>query len=105
METISDPENYRKMSEPFESADEANTALKQFMDVVRELRQKYRIAEVLTVVSVNVKYKDGEGKAISFGFNGNYMEAESMAAYAYGDLAANRRAYMNKLAKGGTREL
>lgn len=100
MEHITDPENYRKMSEPFASADEANAALKEFMAGVRELRKKHRIADVLTVVAVNAKYESGEGRAITHGFNGNSQNAEGMAAYAYGQESADRREWMNRLMSG-----
>ena len=100
MKPIKDPENYRKMSAPFASVDEAQASLKSFMIGVHELRQKHRIADVLTVSSVNVKYEEGEGRAIIHGFSGDSANAEGMAAYAYGQESAQKRELMSRILSG-----
>lgn len=96
-----DPQNYREMSVPFFGPEAANLALEAFYDDVRAARQKHRIADVLTVVSVNVIYDEGgEGAALSHSHNGDPMKAESMAAYVFGREQADRKAWLNKLVAG-----
>lgn len=45
------PELYARMSEPYDSAEQAQVALAVFMEGVAELRQKHRIAEVAIVAA------------------------------------------------------
>lgn len=101
-ERIEDPKLYRKLSEPFNGADEANAALLAFLTEMRELRTKHRIAEVTFAVAVNVDYggEDGESSGMSVGHFGDESKAEVMAAYALGHFAAEHREMVNKAASG-----
>ena len=53
-----DPENYYKLSEPFESSDACNEALTKFHEELSELRKKYKIRDLLVVTYGSVKYED-----------------------------------------------
>ena len=97
MNTINDPENYRKLLEPFATPEAANIALIAFYDEVRAARNKHRIPDVLVVASMNVAYDSGEGRAISRKYDGDISREESMAAYAYGAAGAERREKHNLL--------
>ena len=97
---INDPANYRELSAPFTSIGVANAALKAFFDDVRAARQKHRIADVLTVVSVNVAYDSGEGTAMSHSTNGDVLKAQALAAYAYGVEQSESRERMARLVAG-----
>jgi hypothetical protein len=100
MERIIDQKNYRRVSEPFVNAEQANAAIELFYKEVRELRNKHRIADVLVVCCVNVSYAEGEGQAMSRSHHGDPLKAEALAAYAYGAEQAERRRMMNLLLKG-----
>ena len=96
-----DPENYYKLSEPFESSDACNEALTKFHEELSELRKKYKIRDLLVVTYGSVKYEDG--KVSDFmqhsGF-GNSINQLPMSAYAYGQLQAENRERMNHLIAG-----
>lgn len=101
--TNNDPELYRQLSAPFDTAEEANTALVAFYADVRAARIKHRMPDALVIVAVNVRYQDDAtqvGRAISHCHNGNQSEAEGLAAYAYGQLAAEHREEINKAIAG-----
>jgi len=100
-EIINDPENYRKMCEPFASANEANAALEAFFADVRAARKKHRIANVLMVAELRVNYPEtGEGSAMVHGFNGDVLMAVPLAAFAYGKTQEEQRQLINNLAAG-----
>lgn len=96
-----DPENYHKMSEPHESSDKANEALKLFYDKVSEARNECKMADVLIVVKDSVKYSDGKiGGFLHQMQFGNQSNGVSMAAYAYGQLQYEEKELINKLLSG-----
>lgn len=98
---ISDPENYYKMSEPFESADACNKALEGFYDEVSEIRKKYKIRDVLIITSGTVKYEDGEASEyIQCSGFGSQLRQESMAAYAFGQTQSEHRELINNIMSG-----
>lgn len=46
-----DPERYERLSRPFETEEDMNKAFAGFFRELGELREKYKIADVLTVVA------------------------------------------------------
>lgn len=94
------PERYRRLSEPFANRDIANESLEAFFKELGELREKHRIADVLVVVCVNVRYGETEGAAMCHASFGDPLKPESMAAYAYGCEKAASEAMVNKLLSG-----
>lgn len=99
-ERTKDPENYRRMSEPFEGPEAANKALKDFFTELGDLRKKHRIADCLTVVSINVKYEDGEEGSAMLRFSfGDPLKPVSLAAWLYGREQADHREMINKMLK------
>ena len=94
----SDPENYYKMSEPFESADACNDALAAFYEGIGELRKKHRIRDVLIVTYGSVRYEGGKlGDFMQHSTFGNQMNEVPMAAYVFGQTQASARERINKL--------
>lgn len=51
-ERIIDEDLYRRMAEPYESAEAAAAALEAFRDGVRKLREEHRIPETVCVAAV-----------------------------------------------------
>lgn len=97
-----DPENYHKMSEPHDGADNANKALKGFYEKVEAARKEFKIADILVVTKDSVRYSNGEiGQFMQHSQFGNQMNGTSMAAYAYGQLQSEQRELLNKLVAGG----
>ena len=96
-----DPDNYYKMSEPFEGADACNEAISKFYEELGELRKKYKIRDVLIVTYGSVKYTDGKiGDFMQHSGFGNSINQLPMSAYAYGQLQAENRELMNNLISG-----
>jgi len=95
-----DPENYLKMSEPFETPNIANKALQDFHEEVNVLRKKYKIPDLLIVIKGEVKYPDGQiGGFMNHSSYGMELNVEPMAAYAYGKASAEHRELINKFLK------
>lgn len=94
---LHDPANYREMSRPFASAEEAEAALAAFWDGLYELRNKCRLGDVLTVVGVNAITTDGEGRMIAILHAGDQSNAEGLAAYAFGQEQARRQERISEL--------
>ena len=61
--TINDPGLYRRMCEPFKSGDEANEHVEAFFGSVRELRERFKITDVVLVAQIS--FKDGEAEKIA----------------------------------------
>lgn len=96
-----DPENYLKMSEPFETIDSANEALANFFEEISEIRKKHKVADVLIVCKGSVKYEDGEiGDFINFSHYGNSLNQLPMAAFVYGQTSQDQKEMVNKLLAG-----
>lgn len=91
-----DPRTYREMSEPFPDQEMAQAAVDGFCKEMRELRRKYRIADILCVMSVNVMMEfpnDPEKQELPImvlSSHGDATHAERMAAYAMGSTERDR---------------
>lgn len=93
-----DPENYYKMSAPFESADACNEAIAKFHEELAELRKKHKIRDVLTVLYGSVRYEDGKvAEFMQHSTLGSTANAPLMAAYVFGQEQAISRERINKL--------
>jgi flagellar basal body L-ring protein FlgH len=100
-EIKNDPENYRKMREPFENLEKANEAIENFYDELFEIRKKYNISDILIVIKDSCKYADGKiGTFMQCLQYGNSLNGKQLAAYAYGQMQANDREMINKLLAG-----
>jgi hypothetical protein len=89
---IDDKNNYLAMSAPFANAGEADKAISAFSDELYVLRNKYRIRDVHTIVSVSIVGDGGKtGDIITHGHFGDTLHSESMCAWAYGNAAAERQ--------------
>lgn len=97
MTRTDNPGLYRKMSEPFSGADEANAAVKAFFDDVEAAREKHRIADVVVGVNIKVIYNDGEeGIGGSMMNLGDIMQAQLIAAMLLGQYQAECRQMIAK---------
>lgn len=85
----SDPANYRKMSEPFKTAEEVNDALTGFYEAVEEARKQFRIADVHVIVKANYITSSGsEAAGMTNAHYGNTLESAPMCAWALGQAQA-----------------
>lgn len=89
------------MEHVFENADSANEAISGFFKAVTEAREKFKIGQVLVGVMIEVQY-DGQptGTAMTSHRLGSQFKDEPLAAYLYGEAAADRRKMLNLLAAG-----
>jgi hypothetical protein len=94
-----DPENYRKMSEPYPSPEEANKELDAFMEGVEALRNQRRVADVHVIVRVNMIQAGAEGAAMASAHFGDTTNAEMMCAWSFGKETANRQAVIARMLK------
>lgn len=85
------PKLWREMQEPHASIEAANEASRGFYEELGALREKYRMADLLVVCRVRVVIDGDEREALTPTFYGEWLRAESMAAYAYGHYAGERQ--------------
>ena len=88
-----DPDRYARMSEPFESMDEANAALDKFFKGVEALREECGLPHVFSLVEVFVQNRDR--RAVASQFLGNLVYKLPLLARAYGEA---REQYERELA-------
>ena len=96
-----DLRNYRMMSQPHASKEEANKALESFFQAVEEARKEFRIMDVHVIVKVNFQHEDTEGSAMASAHFGNTLEAVPMCAWALGQEESDMRAKISEYLKGG----
>jgi hypothetical protein len=102
MRVINDPDLYRELAVPFGDVEDANVALEDFYEELREIRAKYKIADVYVVVAVRAILEDGtEGEFMSNSMNGNSLKALPMVAWAFGKEKADFSARIDHAVKGG----
>jgi hypothetical protein len=98
-----DFENYRKMSEPFESTELADEAVERFFDAVAKARNENHIADVHVIIKTNVIKNGKEGQGISTFHIGNSRDGAMMCAYALGqERAEDEEEIRNFLKAKGT---
>jgi len=91
------PKRFREMLEPYESPEAAEQCLTEFFQAVEQLRVDFKVAEVLVVVRANVAYpqaehdEQDEGAVLTYSHFGDQLHAESMAAWAFGQLQLLRQ--------------
>ena len=94
------PTLYRRLSEPHESPDVANSRIAAFLEEVYAARERHHIQDALIVIAGNVVYPEQEGRFTTHAFFGDSTRAEVLAAYALGAVGAERRETVNTLTKG-----
>ena len=93
---------YRELSEPFESTEAANAAVKGFSDAVEEARSKFRMRDLYCVMQFDYVTESGEvtgGYTVAFG---DEMRHEQMLAYSLGRVQAQRQEAIGKLLRQAT---
>lgn len=98
MNGIRCPALYRKLSEPFASSEAVNEAFVAFIEELRALREKHKLADVHVIVSGNMLARDGEEiPYIVTGHQGDTHKIEAMCAYSQGLAAADRQQETGRL--------
>ena len=97
---FSDPENYRQLSQPFESLDAADKAVQSFFSEVSELRKKHKITNLYLIVGSSVTTDTGEPEFLTTRHFGDSLKRESMVAYAFGQEQSERQELIGKLLSG-----
>jgi len=78
------PERYKRLSEPFESPEAVNEAYAGFFRELGELREKYKIPDVLAVVEANVVAPNGSVmKAVTTFQWGDMSRRGTLVLYLY----------------------
>lgn len=99
--TVNDPENYAKMSIPFENEEKANESLRLFYEEVSASRKKNNISDVLIVVKDSAINPSGEiGVFMADLYCGNGLNKEAISAWAYGQSVAERKELIGKYLAG-----
>jgi len=96
-----DLSNYRKMSEPLQSTEEANEALKGFYQAVEEARKEFHIMDVHVIVKMNILRDGEEGAAMSSSHYGNSLEGVTMCAWGLGQEQAELKSAVRDYSKSG----
>ncbi len=99
-ETIVDEDLYLEMSTPFDSPEDANTALTEFWKDVYASRKKHRLANVTIVVKDAIK---NSGAFMWDAHCGNEIEQEAMAAWRFGRASADRQDLIRRASNEGLR--
>lgn len=76
--------NYRKMSEPFASPEEADQALRRFFEIVELARKECRIMDVHVIAKIIITREDVDAAAMGSAHFGNSLEAIPMCAWSLG---------------------
>jgi hypothetical protein len=97
----SDPNQYKKCSIPFATAEEANAAVQAFWDDVYELRCKHNLANVSFVIGDSIA---DSGEFFVCNHIGNSVMYEGMAALMFGQASANRQAAVREMSEIGAKD-
>jgi hypothetical protein len=96
-----DPDQYRKCSVPFATAEEANAAVQAFWEDVYELRCKHNLANVSFVIGDSIA---DSGEFFVCNHIGNQTVYEGMAALMYGQASAARQAAVREMLSHGAKD-
>lgn len=90
---IYDAGMYHKLSEPFESTELCQSALDAFFDELYELRVKHKLADVSVIVQTSIR---DSGTVMWSAHCGSDQEKETMAAWHFGQMQADRQDRVRK---------
>lgn len=97
--------NYRKLSEPFDNAEQASEAMQAFFDAVEKARREYHIMDVHVIVKMNIMRgkigEEMEGSALASAHFGNTLEGAPMCAWGLGHEQADFEAALQQASKSG----
>ncbi len=80
-----DPEKYRRMSVPYKSEEEAREMLTAFLGELGEIREKYKVPNVVLVTKASVMIEGQEKVFPAIANWGDSAHVLSMLAWAFGD--------------------
>ena len=95
--TKNDFENYRKMSEPFRTVEEADEALKNFFQAIEEARKKFRIMDAHIICKLNVIHASEEKSVMVTAHFGNTLESAPMCAWAFAEARDELKSALSKI--------
>jgi hypothetical protein len=96
-----DPANYRKMSEPIPSQEEANKQLAGFMEAVEKARNEFHMQDVHVIVKMNIINAQGnEQGALSSAHFGHELESAPMCAWSLGHAEADLKKIVGEYLRG-----
>jgi hypothetical protein len=95
-----DPDRYLRCSEPFADTDEADKAVRAFLDEIEAARVHHRIADVTYVIQDSYRAEDSPAMFIITGHQGDSLKREAMLAYALGQCQKEREELIGKLLAG-----
>lgn len=99
---INDGDNYRRLSEPFDDVEDANSALTKFWEDLYALRNKHGLANVTVVVKDSVK---DSGAFMWSAHCGSSLEEEAMAAWHFGQASSRRQDSIRVALEEGSRAI
>lgn len=97
-ETIRDPELYKRLAKPFETAAAELEATNAFHREMRALREKYKIPDVVVLTSTRSKESDED--TVQVVSHGNSQTSLEMIAMAHGARVAPYVRYLTALSNG-----
>lgn len=97
-QTLIDEDTYAEMEVPFDTPEEANTALQEFWAAVYELRKKHQLANVSLIVKDSIR---GSGIFMWDGHCGSEVDVEPMAAWHFGRASAERQEMIRRATAEG----
>ena len=95
-----DPATYRRLSEPYESLEEAEAALTAFLADVRAAREKHGVRDVSLVWNFSVVVPDGEKDMAGCAHLGDQHREVGMLAWALGKAEEAFAAFVATARKG-----
>lgn len=94
---ISDPENYRRLREPFESVEEFNEACEKFFNGWKALRDECGLPDVLVSIAAPIQLEGLATEMMSVQEAGDSFRAVALAAFAYGKIRDNHEWMIDQL--------
>lgn len=80
---INDPELYRKMSVPFESLEDAQSASNSFFEEVAALREKYKIPDIIAIARFSFMMDGQEAETAMVSTRGDFNLVPHILGQAY----------------------
>lgn len=97
---VNNPDKYERLSKPFETQEEAEKAMKAFLNAVSKIREKHKIPDVLIGIKgsfKNPEIPDGEIEFTCFGQHGHMLNGLPLANYLHDKMKDQHNAIIEQL--------
>ena len=97
---VNDPDKYERLSQPFETQEEAEKAMKAFLKGVSKLREKHKISDVLVGIKGSFKNSEMSDKDIEYmclGQHGHSLNGLPLASYLYDKMKDQHNSIIEQL--------